>query len=119
MNSDFNIAVHAVEAWLLADRNGIADFLKINRNKVPYNPENEINPNLASHGGFVSLVDIVDNTTVVLRFGGGCHGCGMVDVTLKEGIEKSLKSQLPEITAVIDVTDHSSGENPYYKHQCA
>lgn len=82
--------------------------------RVQYIIDNEINPNLAGHGGFVSLVDIVDNGVVVLRFGGGCHGCGMADVTLKSGIEKSLMRQCPEITAVQDATDHALGENPYY-----
>ncbi len=82
--------------------------------RVNYFLRNEINPSLASHGGKVSLVEITPNNEVVLRFGGGCHGCGMADVTLKEGIEKGLKSQFPEVTAVIDVTDHSMGENPYY-----
>jgi Fe/S biogenesis protein NfuA len=74
----------------------------------------EINPSLASHGGMVTLIEVTDNNEVVLRFGGGCHGCGMADVTLKQGIEKSLMSQIPEVTAVLDVTDHSKGENPYY-----
>lgn len=83
------------------------------RERVQYIIENEINPNLASHGGFVSLQDIVDNGVVVLRFGGGCHGCGMADVTLKSGIEKTLMQQCPDITAVRDATDHSTGENPY------
>lgn len=82
--------------------------------KVEYILQNEVNPNLASHGGMVSLVEITANNEVVLRFGGGCHGCGMVDVTLKQGIEKAIMAQLPEVTAVIDVTDHSCGENPYY-----
>ena len=82
--------------------------------KVNYILHAEVNPNLASHGGMVTLVEITPNNEVVLRFGGGCHGCGMVDVTLKQGIEKTLMSQLSEITAVIDVTDHTSGENPYY-----
>jgi Fe/S biogenesis protein NfuA len=82
--------------------------------RVNYLLETEINPNLASHGGMVSLVEITPKNEVVLRFGGGCHGCGMVDVTLKQGIEKTLISQIPEITAVLDVTDHSQGENPYY-----
>ena len=82
--------------------------------RVQFIIDNEINPNLASHGGFVSLVAIDDNKVVVLRFGGGCHGCGMADVTLKSGIEKSLMQQCPDITAVMDVTDHESGENPYY-----
>lgn len=82
--------------------------------RVQYIIDNEINPNLASHGGFVSLVDIVDNGVVVLRFGGGCHGCGMSEVTLKSGIEKTLLQQCADITAVRDVTDHALGENPYY-----
>ncbi|MBS0289417.1 MAG: NifU family protein [Proteobacteria bacterium] len=82
--------------------------------KVNYILQTEINPNLASHGGMVSLVEITPSKEVVLQFGGGCHGCGMVDVTLKQGIEKTLMTQLPEITAVIDNTDHTQGENPYY-----
>lgn len=82
--------------------------------KVNYIIETEINPGLAGHGGRVSLVEITPQNEVVLQFGGGCHGCGMVDVTLKQGIEKTLRTQIPEITAVIDATDHSVGENPYY-----
>jgi Fe/S biogenesis protein NfuA len=74
----------------------------------------EINPSLASHGGRVSLVEITESFEVVLQFGGGCHGCGMADVTLKQGIEQSLKRHIPEITAVVDATDHQSGTNPYY-----
>lgn len=76
--------------------------------------DTEINPNLAHHGGRVTLVEVTANNEVILQFGGGCHGCGMVDVTLKHGIEKSLKEQLPEITAIKDVTDHATGDNPYY-----
>ena len=76
--------------------------------------ESEINPSLASHGGRVSLVEITRKMEVVLQFGGGCHGCGMANVTLKEGIEKTLTQNIPEITAVIDATDHQSGQNPYY-----
>lgn len=82
--------------------------------RVNYLLETEINPGLAGHGGRVSLVEITPQNEVILQFGGGCHGCGMVDVTLKQGIETTLKSQIPEIMAVIDVTDHSKGENPYY-----
>jgi Fe/S biogenesis protein NfuA len=75
--------------------------------------DDQINPGLASHGGAVSLVDI-EETRVVLSFGGGCQGCGMVDVTLKDGVTAQLQQQIPEITEVVDVTDHSAGENPYY-----
>lgn len=75
----------------------------------------EVNPKLKSHGGQVSLVDIDADGVAVLQFGGGCHGCGMVDVTLKQGVEKTLRERIPEITGVRDVTDHSQGEKPYYK----
>ena len=83
--------------------------------RVTWLLETEINPGLASHGGQVSLQEITPERDVVLRFGGGCHGCGMVNVTLKEGIEKSLKQHFPEINSVIDATDHSTGENPYFQ----
>jgi Fe/S biogenesis protein NfuA len=76
--------------------------------------EMEVNPGLASHGGRVSLVEITEKMEAVLRFGGGCHGCGMADVTLKQGIEQTLVRQLPEITGVVDATDRKSGKNPYY-----
>jgi Fe/S biogenesis protein NfuA len=83
--------------------------------KIAWVLETEINPGLASHGGMVNLETITPDKEVVLRFGGGCHGCGMVNVTLQEGIEKTLKEYFPEVTAVIDATDHASGDNPYYK----
>jgi Fe/S biogenesis protein NfuA len=76
--------------------------------------ETEVNPALASHGGRVALVEITDRKEVILQFGGGCHGCGMADVTLKQGIEQTLTRHIPEITAVKDATDHQSGSNPYY-----
>ena len=76
--------------------------------------ETEINPSLASHGGRVALVEITEKMEVVLQFGGGCQGCGMADVTLKQGIEQTLTRHIPEITAVLDATDHQSGQNPYY-----
>ena len=76
--------------------------------------ETEINPSLASHGGRVALVEITEKMEVVLQFGGGCQGCGMADVTLKQGIEETLTRNIPEITAVLDATDHQSGQNPYY-----
>jgi Fe/S biogenesis protein NfuA len=75
--------------------------------------DEKINPGVAAHGGRVSLIDI-EAGRVVLQFGGGCQGCGMIDVTLKEGIEKTLKSEIPEITEVVDVTDHDAGDNPYF-----
>lgn len=75
--------------------------------------DSEINPQLAAHKGKVSLDSIDAENVVYLRFGGGCHGCGMVDVTLKQGIEKSLMAKIPQISAVRDATDHSSGAAPY------
>lgn len=76
---------------------------------------NEINPGLAAHGGFISLEQVTGDGVVVLRFGGGCQGCGMVDVTLKDGVEKTLMEQLPQIKEIRDATDHSYQENAYYK----
>lgn len=75
--------------------------------------DNEINPQLAAHKGHVRLDSITADNVVLLRFGGGCHGCGMADVTLKQGIEKTLMARLPEIRAVRDATDHSTGDAPY------
>lgn len=82
--------------------------------RVAWVLEARINPMVASHGGQVGLVKVTDANDVVLQFGGGCHGCGMVDVTLKQGIETTLKQEVPEIRQVVDATDHSQGENPYY-----
>jgi Fe/S biogenesis protein NfuA len=83
--------------------------------RINYILYNEINPGLAAHGGFITLEKVTEDKIAVLKFGGGCQGCGMVDVTLKEGVEKSLLQQVPELTAVRDVTDHSDSENAYYK----
>lgn len=82
--------------------------------RVRYLIEAEINPGLASHGGRVTLREVTAEGIVVLQFGGGCHGCGMVDVTLKNGIEKTLCEKIPEVTGVLDATDHESGSKPYY-----
>ncbi len=75
--------------------------------------DTELNPAVAAHGGKIQLVGIRDNK-VYLSFGGGCHGCGMVDVTLKQGVEQRLRELIPEIEEVVDTTDHSTGENPFY-----
>jgi len=83
--------------------------------KINYVLYSEINPSLASHGGEVSLVEVVDKETAVLQFGGGCQGCGMVDLTLKDGVEKTLLEQVDGLKGVMDVTDHSYRENAYYK----
>jgi Fe/S biogenesis protein NfuA len=82
--------------------------------RVQWLLETEVNPALAAHGGRVALVEITDAKEVILQFGGGCHGCGMADVTLKQGIEQTLTRHIPEITAVKDATDHQTGSNPYY-----
>tara|TARA_E500000081_G_scaffold47192_1_gene50689 strand:+ start:3459 stop:4049 length:591 start_codon:yes stop_codon:yes gene_type:complete len=83
--------------------------------RINYVIYNEINPMLESHGGEVSLVEFNKNDEAVLQFGGGCQGCGMVDVTLKDGIEKTLIEQIPEVKSVKDLTDHSIDDNAYYK----
>jgi len=80
--------------------------------RVQYVLDTEINPMLAAHRGNVSL-DAVEDGRVLLRFGGGCQGCGMADVTLKQGIEKTLRERLPDIVAIGDATDHARGEAPY------
>jgi len=82
--------------------------------RVDWVLQEHINPMVASHGGRVGLVEITEDKDVVLQFGGGCQGCGMVSVTLKQGVETTMKRELPEIRAVVDATDHASGENPYY-----
>jgi len=76
--------------------------------------DEKINPAVASHGGHISLVGVQDETAY-LRFGGGCQGCGMINVTLKQGVEKTLFADVPQITKVLDVTDHAAGTNPYYE----
>lgn len=82
--------------------------------KVNYILYNEVNPSLAAHGGQVSLVELTENSVAVLRFGGGCQGCGMVDATLKDGVERTLREHIPELAGVSDVTDHSDKSNAYY-----
>ena len=83
--------------------------------KINYYLYSEINPSLASHGGEVSLVEVIESSKAVLRFGGGCQGCGMVDLTLKNSVEKTLKENIPELSEIIDSTDHTFKDNAYYK----
>ncbi len=83
--------------------------------RINYVLYNEINPGLASHGGMVTLVEIVEDGVAVLQFGGGCQGCAAVDITLKNGVEKTLLGQIPELTAIRDATDHTVTENAYYQ----
>jgi Fe/S biogenesis protein NfuA len=78
--------------------------------------KDQVNPAIASHGGGAELVS-VDGTIAYLRLFGGCQGCGLAQVTLKQGIERILLESIPELTAVVDVTDHASGSDPYYQSQ--
>lgn len=76
--------------------------------------DTQINPGVASHGGFVTLLDVKEDTAYI-ALGGGCQGCGMANVTLKQGIEVLIKQAVPEITQVVDTTDHAGGTNPFYQ----
>jgi Fe/S biogenesis protein NfuA len=76
--------------------------------------EQQINPSIAAHGGRADLVAVEDDAAY-LRLSGGCAGCGMATVTLSQGIEVAIRESVPEITRVIDVTDHAAGTNPYYE----
>ncbi len=76
--------------------------------------DERINPQVASHGGHIALVD-VQGDTVYLRLEGGCQGCGMADVTLKQGVANEIKALVPTIVHILDVTDHAGGSNPYYQ----
>jgi len=74
----------------------------------------QVNPMVARHGGHVELIDVQD-AVVMLRMGGGCQGCGMADVTLRQGIEGMLAQLVPEVRGIVDITDHTSGANPYFQ----
>ena len=76
--------------------------------------ETEINPAIASHGGSITLVG-VENTEIYLEMGGGCQGCAMSRMTLREGVERMVRQAVPEVTVIHDVTDHASGENPFFE----
>lgn len=82
--------------------------------RINYILYNEVNPQLAAHGGEVRLVELLEDGVAVLQFGGGCQGCGMVDATLKHGVEKTLLEQLSDLKGVRDVTDHSVRTNAYF-----
>ena len=83
------------------------------RARVEHLLATQINPAVASHGGWVELLGVQANN-VFLQLGGGCQGCGMADVTLKQGIETLLRQEIPELGEVLDQTDHAAGRNPYY-----
>ncbi len=75
--------------------------------------ERDVNPMVARHGGRVELIDVQD-AVVMVRMAGGCQGCGMADVTLRQGIEAMLHQHVPEVKGVVDITDHAAGSNPYF-----
>ncbi len=76
--------------------------------------EQSINPSLASHGGFATLMGVDDDKRVFLTMGGGCQGCAMSAMTLRDGIDRAIRDAIPEVTEVVDATEHSAGENPFY-----
>ncbi|MFD1216537.1 MULTISPECIES: Fe-S biogenesis protein NfuA [Microbulbifer] len=82
--------------------------------RINYVLYSDVNPGLAAHGGQVSLMEVTEDHYAVLKFGGGCQGCGMVDMTLKEGVEKTLKEKIPELAGVKDITDHTDKSQAYY-----
>lgn len=82
--------------------------------RVEYALQSQINPQLAGHGGHVTLMEITDDSYAILQFGGGCNGCSMVDYTLKEGIEKQLLQEFPELKGVKDLTEHQRGDHSFY-----
>ena len=126
-----NLLAGAVIDWV--DENGSSGFRVQDPNAKPATPpepstlrlsgpmaervqrviDEVINPGIAAHGGFVELVDVSDDT-LYLRMGGGCQGCAASAATLRMGIERMVREQVPEIQDIIDVTDHTAGANPYY-----
>lgn len=76
--------------------------------------DEQINPAVGDHGGFIRLIEVKDDIAYI-QFEGGCQGCAMANVTLRQGVEVMIKEQIPEIVAIVDVTDHASGTNPYFK----
>jgi len=83
------------------------------RKKIQKLLDEQVNPMVASHGGFIELIDYA-NATAFIRMSGGCQGCGAARETLRDGVETSLFEAFPRLKSVVDVTDHGAGENPYY-----
>lgn len=84
------------------------------RKRVQQVLDQEINPAVAMHGGYIDLIDVKSNS-VYIQLQGGCQGCGAAPITLKQGIEKSIRREVPEVGEILDTTDHASGRNPYYQ----
>lgn len=110
----------AIRAQLQSVVPAISEAVRLNippaseiRQKIQHLLDTEINPGVAMHGGQVSLIDVQGNV-VYIQMGGGCQGCGMADVTLKQGIEAMIREVVPEVGEILDVTDHAAGRNPYY-----
>lgn len=110
----------AIRAHLAAGQPAVSETLRAKvppsdeiRDRVQRVLDSEINPAVAAHGGLVGLIDVQDNV-VYIQMGGGCQGCGMADVTLKQGIETAIRFAVPEVGDILDVTDHAAGRNPYY-----
>jgi Fe-S cluster biogenesis protein NfuA len=83
------------------------------RNKVQKVIDEQINPAVASHGGYITLID-VKGANIYIQMGGGCQGCGQANVTLRDGVEETMRAQIPELGEILDATDHEAGENPFY-----
>jgi Fe/S biogenesis protein NfuA len=96
------VATRAVEP----PRGAIAD-------KVQAVLDQQVNPGIAAHGGQIVLLDVKD-TEVFMEMTGGCQGCAMSRMTLRQGVERMIRQAVPEVTAIHDVTDHAAGESPYY-----
>jgi Fe/S biogenesis protein NfuA len=107
----FEVKNPNIEAMFGATTGAIAD-------RVRQVLDERVNPGVASHGGKISLVGVQD-TTVLVQMSGGCQGCGLAKVTLRQGVERMIKESIPEVTAVHDVTDHMSGANPFYQSAAA
>ncbi|BDY03136.1 Fe-S biogenesis protein NfuA [Ferrimonas sp. YFM] len=85
------------------------------KDRLDYIIQSQVNPQLAGHGGFITLMELTDDGVAVIQFGGGCNGCSMVDVTLKDGIEKQLLEAFPgELNGVKDMTEHQHGDHSFY-----
>src|SRR5262249_10842326 len=109
-----------IRAHLATGQAAVSDTLRATipsageiRQRVQRVLDTEINPAVAAHGGVIGLIDVQDNI-VYIQMGGGCQGCGMADVTLKQGIETAIRQAVPEVGDILDVTDHAAGRNPYY-----
>ena len=110
----------AIRAFLSSGEPAVSDEVRQSipptdeiRERVQQVLDAKINPEVAQHGGVVTLIDVKDNV-VYIQMGGGCQGCGQADVTLKFGIETAIRDAIPAVGDILDVTDHASGRNPYY-----